>query len=375
MSVIDNTDKIVAADSTLNYVERKAIQSSLSSLFFNKTNGGRVCFLKGMKGVGKSTIIKRMTEGRDDTLYYTCSKDESRQTIINDAVPFWAEKYRFIILDDFEEKKRERYPLNNLPFIQKHALASNKCSLMIISNKTLIAEPMFVNPFIYNRDTMRLDVTDISIGESRSLFPSYSFIESSLLYLMTGGKAFIYSIFDTSLSFKENVERYYESREILAQYFLSSSISDGGDYINPVKGKAMPLCDMLSAVDKKDEALKKESVFFFYYLYPVLEGKKVYQDNEDFFYSNYTDMIFSFLTWNSSSHIERYVMYSRLYDTVDKSYTTICRIMRDMGYRENGYPEELGENRILRKFENGVDIVSLTFSGDILEKENFKGII
>ena len=96
---------------------------------------------------------------------------------------------------------------------------------------------------------------------------------------------------------------------------------------------------------------------------------------EDFFSSNYTDMILSFLSWNSNSNIERYLMYSRLYDADDRSYINVCRIMRDLGYMENGYPEELGENRILRKYEKGMAVVRLTFDNYILEESNFNGLL
>lgn len=369
MSKITNIDKLSADKITLNYVERRNIQESISSSFFDKMDGGRVCFLKGGNGVGKSTVIKKMIEGRSDTLYYKCNEKDNRKTLINEAVPAWSKTNRFIILDDFEEKKVVRYPLNNLPFVQTESLSPNKSNLMIISNKTLVAEPLFVNPFIYNSATLKIDVTDITPFESRSLFPCYSFVDSSLLYMMTGGKAFIYSLFDTTLSFKENVIRYYDSRELVREYFLSSPV---GDYINPVQEKVLPLAEMLNMIGKKDEAMSMESVFFFYYLYPVLQGKRRYRDGEDFFLSNYTDMILFLFSWYKKTNIEDWQMYSRLYDAKDKSYINVCRIMRDLGYMENGYPEELSDTRMLRKFEKDNKVTALTFNDNILEESNFR---
>ena len=364
-----NINNVQDGNLALNYVERKGLEEKLSSSFLSLTGGGRICFIKGKKGVGKSTVIKKMIEGRSDTLYYKCNEKDDRRTLINEAVPAWSKTNRFIILDDFEEKKVVRYPLNNLPFVQTESLSPNKSNLMIISNKTLVAEPLFVNHFIYNSATLKIDVTDITPFESRSLFPCYSFVDSSLLYMMTGGKAFIYSLFETTLSFKENVIRYYDSRELVREYFLSSPV---GDYINPVQEKVLPLAEMLNMIGKKDEAMSMESVFFFYYLYPVLQGKRRYRDGEDFFLSNYTDMIFFLFSWYKRTNIEDWQMYSRLYDAKDKSYINVCRIMRDLGYMENGYPEELSDTRMLRKFEKDNKVTALTFNDNILEESNFR---
>ena len=364
-----NINNVSESNLTLNYVKRRSLEEKIFSFFFSFSGGGRICFLKGEKGVGKSTVIKKMIEGRSDTLYYKCNEKDNRRTLINEAVPAWAKSNRFIILDDFEEKNVVRYPLNKLPSVQKEALFENKSNLMIISNKTLIAEPMFANYYIYNSATLKIEVSDIMPDESRSLFPSYSFVDSLMLYLMTGGHSFIYSLFDTSLSFKENVIRYYDRRELVREYFLSLPV---GDYINPVQEKALPLSDMLSMAMKRDEAMNMESVFFFYYLYPVLQGKRSYRDGEDFFLSNYTDMILSLFTWYKGTNIEECQMYSRLYDAKDKSYINVCRIMRDLGYMENGYPEELSDTRMLRKFEKNNKVMTLTFNDNILEDCNFK---
>lgn len=115
-----------------------------------------------------------------------------------------------------------------------------------------------------------------------------------------------------------------------------------------------------------------ESVFFFYYLYPVLQGKRRYRDGEDFFLSNYTDMILFLFSWYKRTNIEDWQMYSRLYDAKDKSYINVCRIMRDLGYMENGYPEELSDTRMLRKFEKDNKVTALTFNDNILEESNFR---
>lgn len=352
-----------------HYVERKDLEKKLTSFFFSREKGGYVCFLKGKKGVGKSEILLRMIRERNDTLYYKVGKDESVSGLINESVPEWAKKWRFIILDDLDAGKKLRYPLNKLPSIQKDVLRENGTNLLIVSEKTLLAEPSFVNSFIYNSATMRVVVEDLTISEERALFPSYSYIDMSLIHLMAGGKAFILSIFDTTLSFRENIALYYEKRDILYDYFFNSSIDDGGNYINPIPEEEKTLSEMIERAERRDEAMKSEHVFFFHYLLPVINGKRKYQSGDDFFMKNYQDMILFLLYWNKSIDAKRLLMMSRLYDTDDRSYINVCRIMKDLGYMENGYPEELGESRVIHKYENGVEMVSLTFCDDILERD------
>ena len=265
-----------------NHIPRLREEGTLRD-FLDGGTRYRLCWVAGEKGSGKTEIVKSVAGERDDTLYYAIQKwDEEEKALILSK----AEEYRYIILDNADSL----FPDGRVNMLKDYVreLAGRKCTLVIVTDRPVIPRTFSDGVFLGSDAYLRIYVEGISEGESRTLFPSYDYIDGTLLHAVTGGRAYLYGMLERDVSFRENIKRLYRKRSTLHSYFRADVEKNAPSYTYAFNNTHFYRGD--------DTAF----IFYLWYLYPVTMGVLRYEDADDFWERNREDIYTTFLALTES---------------------------------------------------------------------------
>ena len=258
----------------------------------------RLCWITGEKGTGKTETVKSVAGERDDTLYYAIQKwDEEEKALIRKK----AKEYRYIILDNADSL----FSNGRVSWLKDYVISfkAMDCTLVLVTDAPVIPRTFADGVFLGSDAFLRIHVRGISEGESRMLFPSYDYIDGTLLSAVTGGRVYLYGMLDREISFRDNMKRLYEKRSTLHSYFRDEVEKNAEEY-SYILGNT-------HFYRSPDTAF----IFYLWYFYPVKEGVRKYRDADDFWESNREDIYSSFLAlaetgglWTVSSDGRRAVL-------------------------------------------------------------------
>ncbi len=260
-----------------NHIPRLREEGTLRD-FLDGGTRYRLCWVTGERGSGKTGIVKSVADERDDTLYYAISKwDEEEKALILRK----AEEYRYIILDNADSLFSD----GRVSWLRDYVmtLRGRECTLVLVTDEPVIPRSFADGVFLGSDAYLHIHVRGISEGESRTLFPSYDYIDGTLLHAVTGGRAYLYGMMERDLSFRENVKRLYRRRSTLHSYFRKDVEKNAPEYICAFNNTHFYRSDDTSFI------------FYLWYLYPVTAGVRKYEDADDFWEKNREDIYSTFL--------------------------------------------------------------------------------
>ena len=258
----------------------------------------RLCWITGEKGSGKTEIVKSVAEERDDTLFYAIQKgDEEEKALILGK----AKEYRYIILDNADSLFYD----GRVSWLRDYVISLKEkgCTLILVTDGEIRPRSFSDGVFLGSDAFLRIHVGKISRSESRRLFASYDYIDGTLLSAVTGGRAYLYGMMDRDTSFRENIKKLYEKRSTLHSYFRDEVEKNAEKYLHTIGSTHFYRSD--------DTAF----TFYLWYLYPVNEGVRKYENTDDFWEKNRTSIYSSFLAlaeggemWTCTSDGRRVVL-------------------------------------------------------------------
>lgn len=267
----------------------------------------RLCWVRGERGCGKTTFVKSVIEGRDDSVIWTPEKGED----VRSGVLRRSGEYRVIVVDGVSPLSLSGNVTCWRDFMTE--LRNRNCYVIVISEGDIQVRSFTDMVYLSSRPFLDIKMEKISYEESRILFPRYSFIEGKLLHAVSGGRPWLYGFFDPGFSFRNNMERYWKHRGDIHSYFRKEVEKGFSEYSAVING-----CQFFRGDDSA-------FVFYLWFLYPVMQGEVKYASFDDFWKKNCDEIYSSFLALDSDSLWIRHkneraiVLHSDCDDTI-----TVC---------------------------------------------------
>ena len=217
------------------FIGREKELSFLESLY--ASNKFEMLILHGRRRVGKSYLLSHFARiHKENAIYFTADKSSEKSNVENfckelnntlgkgdftGAFTQWKEVYSFIksleikdklviIIDEFtylfySNKAYDSELQNAIDNILRY----KNIFLILCGSEVSVIEELFdaQSKPLYGRKTADLKLLPFTYKEARKFFPRYSNEEALIAYSILGGIPLYLSLFDDSLSIKENVIR------------------------------------------------------------------------------------------------------------------------------------------------------------------------
>lgn len=215
------------------FVGRKKELKLLEDLYNSKKF--EMLIMHGRRRVGKSFLLAQFAALHEkDTVFFTADKGSESDNVHNfctelkrvlntgdflNALNTWQDVYSFI--DGFSFSKRINIIIDEFTYLYNsnpaydsglqnaidRILKKKNIFLILCSSEVSVIEDLFDNSTkpLYGRKTADLKLQPFTYKEAREFFPKYSNEEVLTVYSILGGIPLYLSLFDDSISIRENI--------------------------------------------------------------------------------------------------------------------------------------------------------------------------
>ena len=215
------------------FLGRKKEMALLESLY--DSNKFEMLILHGRRRVGKSYLLSHFAKlHSDNTVYFTGDKDSEKNNVQNfceelnrvlkigdflNSFTTWNDVYSFLKTTEIKDRlvliiDEFTYLYNSNPAYDSglqnaidKILKSKNIFLILCGSEVSVIEEIIDDSTkpLYGRKTSELKLLPFTYKEAREFFPHYSNEEALTAYSILGGIPLYLSLFDDSLTIKENV--------------------------------------------------------------------------------------------------------------------------------------------------------------------------
>lgn len=212
-------------------IGRKKELSFLSELY--NSNKFEFLILHGRRRIGKSYLLTNFIKDKKNSIYYVADKSNEENNV-KLFVKELKKIYNFLYLDNFSSWYEVFDFLNNIEIKERLTIIIDEFSYLlfkdeafdsklqnaidnILKNKniflilcgsevgTIINLINNSSKPLYGRKTAELELKSLNYLEARAFFPKYHDLDALKAYLILGGTPMYLSLFNDTLSLKENI--------------------------------------------------------------------------------------------------------------------------------------------------------------------------